>query len=143
MKRKHTTIITSAPIIIHWMDVGRTSSNCNKEWSLPLQGQLLNTLSSRWLGASESVTLLVAAPRIWHSSNCSKTDSCKFLFPIHLIIKVVISLSLQFYSKTVKSYLACLHLTIYACTQLYNLQLINYQFCNFSVIFYVSVNMDI
>jgi len=31
MKKKHTTIITSAPIIIHWMDVGRTSSNCNKE----------------------------------------------------------------------------------------------------------------
>jgi hypothetical protein len=28
MKMKHTTIMTMAPIIMLWIDVGRTSSNC-------------------------------------------------------------------------------------------------------------------
>jgi hypothetical protein len=37
MKMKHTTIMTRAPIIKHWMDVGRTSSNCNNEKSSLLQ----------------------------------------------------------------------------------------------------------
>jgi hypothetical protein len=31
MKMKHTTIMTKAPITMHWMEVGRTSSNCNKQ----------------------------------------------------------------------------------------------------------------
>jgi hypothetical protein len=75
---------------MHWMDVGRTSSNCNKEGSLLLQGKLLTLLDPGYYE------------------------------PVHLSLdnKVVISLNVQFYSKTVMFLLVSLYLTTHACTQL-------------------------
>ena len=128
MKTKHTTIITSAPIIMHWMDVGRTSSNCNKEESLLLQGQLLKhfqpqVIISKWICNS--------------AASCSKNMIHLFLelqwnrilqdsHPLSPDNKVVRSLNLQFYSKTVISLPVGLHLTIYACIQSCTLLLLNY-----------------